>query len=352
MNIKKFSISILVILLLGLIVYRIFSNVKEESKNNNKGGNKSPMAVNALIVNEMDYANTISLSGSIEANEAVEIKSEVSGVVEKIYFIEGKTVNKGQLLVKINDIELRAQLSQAQTRQGLAAENERRAKLLLEKEAISQEEYEVALAEYKSLKAQTQLIQAQISKTAIKAPFSGKIGLRNISPGTYITPSQIITNLVNTNQLKITFSIPEKYAAQVEVNSTFKFKVSGMNEEFEAKIYALEPSVDVTTRTLQVRAITQNKNNKLFPGTYANVELPLSVIKNAILIPTEAVIPIQNGKKVFVSNNGLASERNILTDTRTENKVLVLEGLKKGDTLITTGIMSLKNEMPLKISIQ
>ena len=336
----------------GLIGYRIFSTVDKESKNKNKGDKKAPTTVNAILIEEVDFANTISLSGSIEANENVEIRSEVSGIVEKIYFTEGSNVSKGQVLVKINDIELRAQLSQAQTRQNLASENERRARLLLQKEAISQEEYDIASAEYRSLKAQTQLIQAQIAKTTIKAPFSGKIGLRNISPGTYVTPTQIISNLVNTSQLKITFSIPEKYTNQVAVHSKFKFKVSGNSEEFEAEIYAIEPSIDVTTRTLQVRAITDNKKNKLFPGTYANVELPLSVIKNAILIPSEAIIPIQNGKKVFVANNNIANEKIIKTDSRTENNVLVIEGLKKGDTLITTGIMSLKTGSPVKVALQ
>ena len=211
MKIKTVSLSIFSIALLGLIGYRIVANSSESEKNNKKVANKPVMSVNAILISEKDYANTISLSGSIEANETVEIRSEISGVVEKIYFSEGTNVSKGQVLIKVNDIELRAQLSQAQTRQRLASENERRAKLLLQKEAISQEEYDIANAEFRSLNAQTQLIQAQIAKTTIRAPFSGKIGLRNISPGTYVTPSLLITNLVNTNQLKITFSIPEKY---------------------------------------------------------------------------------------------------------------------------------------------
>jgi membrane fusion protein, multidrug efflux system len=352
MKIKTVSLSIFSIALLGLIGYRIVANSSESEKNNKKGANKPVMSVNAILISEKDYANTISLSGSIEANETVEIRSEISGVVEKIYFSEGTNVSKGQVLIKVNDIELRAQLSQAQTRQRLASENERRAKLLLQKEAISQEEYDIANAEFRSLNAQTQLIQAQIAKTTIRAPFSGKIGLRNISPGTYVTPSLLITNLVNTNQLKITFSIPEKYTSQVQVSTIIKFKVAGTTETFEAKIYAIEPSIDITTRTLQVRAATENKNNSLFPGTYANVELPLDIVKNAILIPSEAIIPIQNGKKVYVAVNNMATERIIKTDTRTENKVLVLEGLKKGDTLITSGMMSLKADAPVKVTLQ
>ena len=352
MKIKTISISLIILSLLGLIAYRIVSNTSETEKGNSKGDKKPAMEVNAIIITEKDFSNSISLSGSIEANENVEIRSEVSGIVEKIFFTEGTNVTKGQVLLKVNDIELRAQLAQAITKQNLASENERRAKLLLQKEAISQEEYDIASAEFRSLKSQTQLIQAQIAKTAIKAPFSGKIGLRNISPGTYVTPTVLISNLVSTNPLKITFSIPEKHASQVKINATINFKVAGSTEEFEAKIYAIEPSIDVATRTLQVRAYAENKNQKLFPGTYANVELPLDVLKNAILIPTEAIVPIQNGKKVYVSKNNIATEVIITTDTRTEKNVLVLDGLKKGDTLITTGIMSLKTDTPVKVSIK
>lgn len=351
MNTKKLTVFVIVIALLGLVGYRIISNRSADEKNNKKGDKKPPISVNGMVVFEEDYANGLSLSGSIEANENVEIRSEVSGLVEKIYFTEGQTVSKGQVLVKVNDIELRAQLLQAKTKQNLAAENERRAKLLLQKEAISQEEYEIASAEYRSLMAQTQLIQAQLSKTSIKAPFSGKIGLRNISPGTYVTPTLLITNLVNISKLKITFSIPEKYASQIQNNAIITFKVAGYTDQFTAKIYAIEPSIDSATRTLQVKALTDNANQKLYPGTYANVELPMNVVKNAILIPSEAVIPVQNGKKVFVSKNNLATEVLITTDTRTEKSVLVLDGLKKGDTLITTGIMSLKAEDKVKVTV-
>lgn len=213
MKIKTISITLITLTLIGLIGYRITKNSTESEKGGGKGDKKPPMMVDAIVVSETNFANTISLSGSIEANENVEIRSEVSGIVEKIYFTEGTNVSKGQVLLKMNDIELRAQLSQAQTRQSLASENERRAKLLLQKEAISQEEYDIASAEFRSLKAQTQLIQAQIAKTTIIAPFSGKIGLRNISPGTYVTPTTLITKLVSANEVKISFSIPEKYAS-------------------------------------------------------------------------------------------------------------------------------------------
>ena len=147
MKIKTISITLITLTLVGLIGYRITKNSAESEKGGGKGDKKPPMMVDAIVVSETNFANTISLSGSIEANENVEIRSEVSGIVEKIYFTEGTNVSKGQVLLKVNDIELRAQLSQAQTRQSLASENERRAKLLLQKEAISQEEYDIASAE-------------------------------------------------------------------------------------------------------------------------------------------------------------------------------------------------------------
>ena len=255
------------------------------------------------------------------------------------------------MLFKVNDIELRAQLGQAKTKENLASENERRAGLLLKKEAISQEEYDIARADFKSAQAQSQLINAQISKTSVRAPFLGKIGLRSISAGTYITPEILVAKLVNIGKLKITFSIPEKYAGQVKMNSNLTFTVSGSTTKYLAKVYAIEPGVAVETRTLQIRAIADNKDGKLLPGTFADVELPLDIIKDAIVVPTEAIIPVQDGKKVFISDHGKAKEIKVETATRTDASILVLSGLKAGDTLLTSGVMSLKKDAPVKVSI-
>ncbi|MVO08135.1 efflux RND transporter periplasmic adaptor subunit [Flavobacterium sp. TP390] len=351
MKLKTLLLTLLALSFVGLIAYRITSNAAAQGDKKPNGSTKSVQTLNGFVIQEKDFSNIISVSGSIDANEQVEIRSEVSGIVENIYFKEGATVTKGQTLFKVNDIELRAQLAQAVTKRNLAAENERRAKLLLEKEAISQEEYDIASAEFRSLQSQTQLIQAQIAKTAIKAPFTGKIGLRNISPGTYLTPTTVVTNLVSAKEVKITFSIPEKYASEIKLNQTINFTVSGNSKIYNATVYAIEPSVDIATRTLLVRAKADNKNNELFPGTYANVKVPLNAIPNAILIPTEAVIPIQNGKKVYIKEKGKAKEVTVETGTRTESSILVTDGLKAGDTLITSGIMSLKPDTPVTIKV-
>ncbi|MBF7091651.1 efflux RND transporter periplasmic adaptor subunit [Flavobacterium sp. ALJ2] len=352
MKIKNLVYALLIIGIGGFIAYRIVSNKNKNDESKGQNSKNNPITVSGVVVNTQTFDNNLSLSGSIEANEQVEIRSEVSGIVEGIYFNEGSNVTKGQVLFKVNDLELKAQLKQATTKESLAAENARRAKLLLQKEAISQEEYDVAKADYASSQAQSQLIRAQIAKTAVKAPFSGKIGLRSISPGAYITPTVLVAKLVNTSKLKITFSIPEKYASQVRDNSIITFSVSGSNTLYTAKIYAIEPEVSVETRTLQIRAIAENKDGKLFPGTFADVKLPLDIIKDAIVVPTEAIIPVQNGKKVFISNFGKAKEVMVETATRTDASILIVSGLKKGDTVITSGVMSLKNDNPIKVKIK
>lgn len=349
MKVKYIVYTLLIIGIGALVFYRISAN--KENKKDEKG-KKMPQPVTGIVVSPQNFENNLSLSGSIEANEQVDIRSEVSGIVEKIFFTEGTTVSKGQVLFKVNDTELRAQLSKARTAQNLASENERRAKLLLEKEAISREEYDIASADFKSARAETQLIQAQLGKTSVRAPFSGTIGLRSISPGTYVTAETLVAKLVNSSPVKITFSVPEKYASQMKIGSEITFTVAGSTEKYSAKIYAIEPEVAVDTRTLRMRALAQNPNGKLLPGTFANVNLPLSEIRDAIVIPTEAVVPVQNGKKVFVSNNGKAKEVMVETATRTNADILVLSGLKAGDTVLTTGVMTLKDEAPVKVRVQ
>ncbi len=331
--------------------YRISDNKAQAAVGNPQAG-QSAVGVAGMVLQPQVFADNLSISGSLEANEQTEIRSEVSGIVENINFSEGSKVTIGQVLFRVNDLELRAQLTKVQTAQKLAAENERRAKLLLEKEAISQEEYDMAEATFQSAQAESQLIAAQLAKATVRAPFSGIIGLRYISQGTYVTPSTPIARLVNTDQLKITFSIPEKYSSQVQIQDTLTFTTSNSGVSYAATIYAIEPSVDIDTRSLKMRALADNKEGKLIPGTFANIFLPLAKVDDALLVPTESLIPIQNGKKIFVSENGLAKEVIVETGARTETSVRITSGLKAGDTILTSGVMILKNGTPLNVNLQ
>lgn len=347
-----FFLIFLFLLVTALVSYRLIMNHKQNSKNITATAGRSSPTVYGIVAKGEEFSDFLLLTGSIEPNEIVEVRSEISGLIELLNFAEGSNITAGQVLLKINDSELRAQLSQAQTRSTLASENERRAKLLLEKEAISQEEYDIASADYRTSKAQIELIQAQLRKTVVIAPFSGKIGLRNVSKGSYITPSDIIAQLVNVSRVKLQFSVPEKYANMVKVGVQIKFKVQGLAEEFKASIYALEPLIDQASRTLTVRAITENKDNKLIPGAFANVILPLQDINNALLIPTEALIPIQNGKKVFLQKNGKAKEMLVETGARTDSTILIIKGIVLGDTVLTSGVMSLRDGSPVNVQLR
>lgn len=348
--------SVLIIGLIALIGYRIHKNNEESTgggkrKDAGKQGSAAKR-VYGTVVKTGTFANTLALSGTLEANEEIQVTAEVSGIVRSINFQEGSTVSKGQVLLRIDDSELRAQLSQATTKQALAAQTEHRAKLLLQKEAISQEEYDTALADLKSQQAQTQLIEAQIAKTIIRAPFGGRIGLRTISVGDYVTSATVIANLVSTNPLKVQLSVPEKYAGRLKVNSHLSFTINGSPDKHTATIYALEPAIDANTRTLKLRAKVPNPDGKLLPGSFAQITLPLATVQNAILIPSEAVIPVLNGKQVFVSKNGKATQVLIETSERTDKDVLVTSGLHVGDTVLTSGIMALKVDMPVKVELK
>lgn len=352
MKLKYIFYGLLAIGLAALIIYRINSNKAASSPAEGKGpGANKPQHVDGIVVIPSPFANSLSITGSVDANERVDIRSEVSGVVRGISFREGGKVNKGQVLLKIDDSELRAQLSQALTRENLAAQTESRARQLLDKEAISQEEFDIALADLRSLRAQTQLIRAQLGKTVVKAPFSGTVGLRSISEGEYITPTTVVATLVNTNPIKITFSVPEKYSSKVNVNTNISVGISGSDRKYTATVYAIEPQVEASTRTMQLRAKASNADGSLIPGTFANITLPLTRIDDAILVPSEAIIPIQNGKKVFVVRQGAAKEVMVESSARTEKDVLISSGLKAGDTVLTTGVMTLKEGSLVKVNI-
>lgn len=350
MKTKHLVYALLTIGIIAFIAYRIINN--REASNVGKRGGPTTATVTGVIATPEKFADNLSLSGTLEADEQVEIRSETMGIVNAINFKEGTQVSKGQVLLKVNDIELRAQLSKVGTAKQLASENERRAKLLLEKQAISQEEYDVASAQFQSSQAELQLISAQLGKATIRAPFSGTIGLRYISEGTYVTPTTPIATLVNTKKLKITFSVPAKYANRIKLHSEISFTTSGSKAEHTAKIYAIEPQIDVATRTLKMRAIADNFEGELYPGMFASVILPLETVDDAILVPSEALIPIQNGKMIFVSKGGKAKQIKVKTGSRTESSVRIISGLKLGDTILTSGVMSLKDGVPVKVNFE
>jgi len=341
---------ILAIVVVILLLTRIlpFSDNAADSSGTRSGSAKLPVSI--YIVEPDLLRNRLLTTGSIMANEEVDLTSESSGRITGIFFKEGKKVRKGELLIKINDAELKAELLKTEYRQRLAEDREARGRKQLDIEAISQEDYDVIQNALNTVKAETQLIQAQIAKTEIRAPFDGYIGLRYVSEGSYISQNTRIARLLDIDPIKIDFNVPEKYVGLVNSGDKITFRIQGKELEQDGEVYAVEPKVDPGTRTLQLRARSANPGGSILPGAFAEVKLVLDEIENALLVPTEALIPELNGQKVYLFNNGKAMPRNVDIGLRTEDKVQVMTGLAAGDTVITSGILQLRPGLDVSVS--
>ncbi|MEO7211958.1 efflux RND transporter periplasmic adaptor subunit [Mucilaginibacter sp.] len=315
-----------------------------------KGGKANPpVSVVLMVVKDTAVSNQIDITGTIDANEKVSLISQTAGNITGIYFTEGTKVSKGQLLVKVYNQDQQAALQQINAQMVLARDINNRNKILLEKEAVSKEEYETSLSSLNAMKAQADVIRAQISRTEIRAPFSGTIGLRNVSPGGYLSPSTPIATIVNIDPAKLTFSVPERYLPIIGKGSKVRFTIESSQKEFAATVYAIEPALDATSRTITVRAKAPNSGNLLTAGSFAKINLTLDQIPKTIMVPTECVIPDLKSSKVYVYQNGIAVAKFVKTDLRTDTKIQIVDGLKQGDSIVVSGLIQIRPKSPLKV---
>ncbi|WKZ59341.1 MAG: efflux RND transporter periplasmic adaptor subunit [Cyclobacteriaceae bacterium] len=337
-----------VLFLLALPKLNLFSSKDEQGPAANLAQPKLP--VEALVLKPERLDNKLVITGSVLPNESLEIKSEISGKISRIYFREGKRVKKGDLLVEINDDELEAQLTKERHNKKLNEDNEFRQRKLLEKDAISQEEYDNALNRLNVTNADIRLLEAQWEKTKIRAPFDGTIGLRFVSEGAFINSSTVIATLYNLSPAKIDFAVPGRYSTQVQPGKKIFFTIENDARVLEGEVYAIEPQIDASTRTLKVRALADNTGNLLLPGQFVRVELILQTIDNAILVPSEAVVPELSGHKVYLNKSGKATETKVEIGLRTDRNVEIVSGLNSGDTLITTGLLQMRNGLDVSLT--
>jgi membrane fusion protein (multidrug efflux system) len=350
----KLRTFIIIIILIGILVAikMIFLKPEEGAgPGGGKGGNPKDQTFNVTgyIVQPQVLENKIFSSGTVMANEEVILRPEVSGKLILLNIKEGTNVSKGTLLAKINDNDLQAQLKKSEVQLKLAKEKESRLKGLLGIKGVSQQEYDIIANELESISADMDFIKAQIAKTEVHAPFSGKMGLKQISEGSFVTNTSILASMQQTDILKLDFTVPEKYASILSTGDNIKFNVANQKEQFTAKVFAIEPRIDPQTRNITIRAIFNNSNGKIYPGSFAKVELIASKQGATIMIPTQAVIPELKGNKVYISKSGKAMPTKIEIGTRTDKEIEVTSGLSAGDTVIVTGIMSLKPEAKVKI---
>ena len=254
------------------------------------------------------------------------------------------------MLVSLKNDELQAQLEKLKFSKKLAVGSENRQKQLLNKEAISQEEYDISLTALNTIEADIRMVEAQLARTSIVAPFDGVLGLREISEGAYITNSTIITNFYSIDPVKIDFAIPGKYASIVSVGDVIQFETETSTEVFRGTVYAFEPQIDQNTRTLRMRAISSNEQGKLLPGQFAKIELIMSSVNDALMVPAVSVIPELNGHMLFVAQGGKAQSVPVKIGLRTESSVQILEGLNPQDTVITSGLLEIRQGSSISIS--
>lgn len=352
----RVSLTILIVIFLAAIVFYPKYKPFLVKKIKGEGINMQPLRqgqqkLNAtgFLISPASLSELVVSSGTLRPDEEVDLSFETSGKIVAIYFTEGSRVKKGDILAKINDRPLQAQLEKLEAQLKMAEGKEFRQRSLLDKDAISQESYDQVQTDVQSLKADINLVKARISETELKAPFDGIIGLRNLSEGSYATSSTRISHLIKMSPLKIEFSIPEKYASEIKIGYPLTFKIDGIDQIFNATVYAIDPKADVDMRTIVLRALYPNKNEELKSGRYAEITLRMSHKENAISIPTEALIPEMEGEKVYVFNGGKAKSIKVVTGLRTESKIQITEGLKFGDTLITSGIMQLRQNLPISL---
>jgi membrane fusion protein (multidrug efflux system) len=306
--------------------------------------------VQAHVVKIVPVGETLELAGTLIANESTEIFPEISGRLTMLNVAEGRTVSKGTLLGKIYDGDLRAQLQKLEVQLKVQEQTIARYEELLKINGVSRQEYDMIRLQSSNIRADMEIVRSNIKRTEIRAPFSGTLGLRMVSPGAYVTPQTMLTTIRQTSTLKLDFTVPEKYTSRLEKGKTVDFKIEGSDATYRARIAATESGISEADRSLKLRAEVLDKDKRLFPGTFVKVMLAFEEDTNAIMIPSGAVIPQARTKQVALYSNGIVNLVDVTTGIRDSAMVQITEGLKVNDTIITTGLMRLKSGDKVKLA--
>jgi len=312
--------------------------------------NAGPLSVEGFVVEPHSESENIEVPGSLLPVEETQIRPETSGRIVHLNIQEGAAVKKGSLLAKLFDQDLQAQIKKLQVQLDISNRTVERQRDLLAINGISQQDFDLSALAVDNLMADIETTRISISKTEIRAPYDGKLGLRNVSVGTYVSPSDILTNIRQVSQLKLEFSIPEKYAKDISPGYVVRFRVDGGEQEHKASVIATEGNVDQVTRTLKIKSIVKENHPELVPGLFAKVNLQLGRSANALMVPTQAVIPLARSKQIILLRKDSVKFLTVETGIRDSVFVQILKGLKAGDTIVTTGLMAIRPKSKLKIT--
>jgi len=355
---KWIIVAVIALFILGMALYPVIKrtyfsqntdSAKEQSPAAGNGQQRRPLNINAKIIKPESLIDGFRTTGSLLPDEEVDLSFETSGKITNIYFSEGTAVKKGDLLAKVNDAPLQAELRKLEAQIPLAKDRVFRQRSLLEKDAVSQEAYEQVSTELEKLNADIEFVKSRIIQTELRAPFDGIIGLRQVSEGAFASPTTVIATLTKIIPLKLEFSINERQAGEVRKGTNLTFRVEGSLNTYNASVYAVEPQLDLKTRTMRARALYSNSGGRLKPGRTASIEIKLREIKDALTVPSEAIVAEMGRDIAYLYKDGKACQVVLKRGLRTEAAVQIIDGISVGDTLIVTGVMQLRDGMPVKI---
>ena len=345
----RFSYLLFPFVAIILIATSCNSDRKKEAAAQEKAPPRPPANVDGYIVQTKILSESIEIPGSIVADQSTEIHPEISGRIINLNVREGAYVGKGSVIAKLYDADLQAQRRKLEVQLKMAQQTEDRYNQLQKIGGISKQDYDVTALQVSNIRADLSIIQTEIAKTVVRAPFSGKLGLKQVSSGAYVTPASIITTIQKTSGLRIDFNVPEKYTSLIKKGQYVNFTVGGSERSYSAVVAATESAIAEATRSLTIRALVKGDATGLVPGGFAKVKLSFAPNEAALMIPTQAIIPQARGKKVYVYKNGQAEFVDVVTGVRDSSNVQITEGLAKGDTVIVTGLLGLKPEAKVSI---
>ena len=330
------------------IIFSLFFYVACSHKvDSSKPKASPPVVVDVLVASTKPMSNTLEVNGTVVANEYVELHPEASGRLTYLYVPEGKLIPKGTLIAKINNADLQAQVDKSKVALDLALKTVKRDSQLIAVNGINQADYDAAQNIVNGFKADIEYNQALLDKTILKAPFDGYIGLRQVSVGAYVTPATLIATLLQRDKVKIDFVVPEDYSSVLTVGALVDVDMDENGKTRKARIVAVEPQVNLSTRNMTVRAILENSNAN--PGSFGKVIVHSGLNKSAIMIPTNALIPDDKNNQVVLVKNGVANFVNVSTGIRLANNVEIISGVKQGDTVVITGVLFARPKAPVTV---
>ena len=324
-------------------------NKKTDASKPANQGARPPARVDAFLVQKRTVSESIDIPGTLVASESTEIHPEVAGRIVQLNVREGTVVGQGAVIARLYDGDLQAQKKKFEVQLQIANQTQGRYEQLQKIGGISKQDYDVTVLNVSNIRADLAIINTSIAKTVIRAPFTGKLGLKAVSIGAYVSPTSIITTIQKTNSLRIDFNVPEKYAGQLSKGQPVKFVVEGNKQVYTASVMASESGIAEETRTLTIRAMVNGAEAGLVPGSFAKVKVDFKPDTNAIMIPTQSIIPQARGKKVYVFRGGVAKFVDVSTGVRDSVMVQITEGIVPGDTVITTGLLTLKPDAKVAI---